>query len=608
MKSHMNWSIRILVLFLLLFNNAIEVEAQSTCEAMLLPQERVVLHLDRNICLAGETVWFKAWCFLDNQIDEELSKVLYIEIFDETETSIAQEKFLLTDNKTAGSIRIPDDVPSKYYFMKAYTKYMRNFSSENFHYQQLIIVNPYIESGSIEATEVATFDSQSYPEVPQNISPTTAKSLQIVLDKTKYQPRESISFHINSFVPLTAELSTTVRLKGLGNQPIRQVMNNNKWLLNSCQEDPFCRQFYLDENLFVASSDAQKRQSTIILTPDKLQWRPENRGLSISGLVQNSEQENVTGAQTLIAVVQNTPFLYMGTTDENGAFTICLQDMEELKNLFIGTPNQNNRVLVRNDFESSHPKVTAVPLQYDSSIHHLLSFLNIHQQLNTVYPKNEIETVFETQPLTVPETNILTPDRRVALRDFIKLSTMTEVFRDITPGIALRKVDGKDNLSVFNSEEQKWYNSPLILLDNVPIFNIEELLKVDPAKIEAIEVYDSDYILGDYTIGAIISIISKTDNFAAYQWGEQVAFSTFKAFTVPQAFEQVIHLEESHYPDFKPVLYWQPNLILEKQQNSEIITVFAPDQPGMYEVLVQGYTTEGVPCMGYVTFEVTPYR
>lgn len=601
---HMKWSITISLLYCTFFFSAIPAQAQSNCEELSLPKEQVTLQLDRNVCLAGETIWFKAWCFLDGQLEQGMSKVLYVEIFDETQKAIVQEKYLLNSNKAAGSIHIPEDVPSKYYFLKAYTRYMRNFSPTHFHYQQIIIVNPFIEKGSIQAKTTNSDQSQDSTPAQPYVSRAPENLLQIELDKKKYRTRQEISFQVNSLNPITAELSTTVRLKGLGNQPAQEVMLQNKWLLASCQEDPFCRQFSLTENLSNNSSNSQGQKNALPLNPNSLQWLPETRGLTISGLLQNDKGEDVAGVLAMVAVLQEAPMLYMGTTDEQGYFTICLQNMQYQKDLFVGTPNEKNKVLIRNDFEPDLPEITTVPLQFDSTLHSLLESLNLNQQLKRIYPKNKTQTVFQTDPLNIPSTNILTPDRRILLSDFIEVSSMSEVFKELTTGLILRKEEGKDNLSVFNSDQQKWYRSPLILLDNVPIFNIAELLKIDPAKVEAIELYHSDYILGDYMIGAIISIISKTDNFAGYKWGKQIAFTTFKNFAVPQAFEQVVHLEKSHYPDFRPVLYWQPYLTLKQQKVSETISIYAPDRPGIYEILVQGFTNLGEACFGYVTFEV----
>ncbi|MFT4666454.1 MAG: hypothetical protein ACI8YQ_002477 [Polaribacter sp.] len=600
----MKLTIKLHFLFCTFFFGAFQLLAQLPCEDLPLPQEQVRLHLDRNLCLAGETIWFKAWCFLDGQLEAEMSKVLYLEIFDETQKVIVQEKYLLSNNKAVGSIRIPEDVPSKHYFLRAYTRYMRNFSSADFHYQKVTIVNPFIEGESIQAEDANSVESQKDIPTQAYVSNGSEKLLQIELKKEKYEAREQIDFTINSLEPITAELSTAVRLRGLGNQPLQNVVLQNQWLLPSCQEDPFCREAYSTKRELTNSTNGGEQKGALSLNVNQLQWLPETRGLTISGLVQNKKKEKISGALSMVSVLQKKPLLYTGTTDEDGAFTICLHDMQDQKNLFVGTPNGKNNILIRNDFDSNFPDITTIPLQFDSSLHHLLESLNLHQQLERIYPQNKTQAVFQVDPLNIASTNILAPDRRVELANFIKMTTMSEVFEEITPGVLLRKKDGKESLNVFNSKTQERFDSPLILLDNVPIFDIPELLKIDPSKIEAIDIYKSNYFLGDYTIGAIISIISKTDDFAAYKWGDQVAFTKFKTFSIAQPFEQVLHLEKSHYPDFRPVVYWQPSLQLNQEKSSETISIYAPDRPGLYEVLVQGFSDLGEPCFGYVSFEV----
>lgn len=586
------------------FFSAIQLQAQSPCTDLSFPEERVTVHLDRNLCLAGETIWFKAWCFLDGQLEEEMSKVLYLEVFDEAQKVIVQKKYLLNNNKSVGSFRIPEDAPTKRYFLKAYTRYMRNFSSANFHYQQITIVNPLIEGGSTEAKEANVAQTQTNIPVQDYLSDASEKQLKIKLTKNKIQPREQINFHISSLNPITAELSTVVRLQGLGNQPSKEILHQNQWLLASCQENPFCRQAYPKKGQSSDLSNWEEQKNARSLNINNLEWLPETRGLTISGLVQNKKKENIAGALTLVSVLQKKPLLYTGTTNEQGAFTIGLHHLQDQKNLYVGTPNRENTILIRNDFDTEFPDIVTVPLQFDSTTHSLLESLNLYQQLERIYPPSKTKTTFQTNQPKVTATNIFAPDRRIVLDDFVKMSTMAEVFEEITPGVLLRKKDRKETLSVFNSEQQKTYDTPLILLDNVPVFNISELLKIGPAKIEAIEIYYSDYFLGDYTIGAIISIISKTDNFAAFKWGEQVAFTKFKTFAITQPFEQLVHLEKKHYPDFRPVLYWKPDLQFKKQKISETISIFAPDHPGVYEILIQGFTELGEACFGHVTFEV----
>ena len=573
-------------------------QAQLPCKDLTLPKERITLQLDRNICLAGEAIWFKAWCFLDGKLDVEMSKVLYVEIFDETQKSIVQEKFLLDNNKAIGSIQIPEDAASKYYFLRAYTRYMRNFSSAEFHYQQVTIVNPLIENESIEVQETkltklfAKAKKQEDTYIPPN------RLVKVELEKDSYQPRQKINFQVSTSAAINADFSAVVRMQGLGNQPNQQVTLNNGWLIPDCMEDPSCKLAYDLDSTPVLSLDEQEENSS------HLQWLPETRGLTISGLIQNKEKKPIENALSIVSILQEEPMLYMGMTDTKGAFTICLHDMKDQKNLFVGTPNDKNTVLIRNDFDSNFPEITTVPLRFDSTTHALLKALNLHQQLKQTYPKNKTQFVFQNKAFEIPFSNILGPDRRVLLADFIEMSTMSEVFEEITSGVLVRKKDGKPSLSVFNSKQQKTYDSPLVLLDNVPVYNISELLKIAPSKIEAIEIYNTNYFLGNFTLGAIISIISKTDDFAAYNWSDQGAFAKFKTYSVTQPFEEVLHSDNSHFPDFRPVLYWQPSLEFTQKERKQSISIYAPDRPGIYEILIQGFTNSGDLCYAYAAFEV----
>ncbi len=600
-------SITILLFVCVLFMGKPPLPAQVPCGGRLLPQEQIVLYLDRNVCLAGETLWFKAWCFLDGELKRSMSQVLYLEVFDESGKAIIQQKHLLKNNTTAGSIYIPEDVPGKYYFLKAYTRYMRNFSSDRFHYQQLVIANPYIENARIIAEDPAVIEQEARLSYPGEVRYDTGQQIRISLAQEQVSPRQSVGFSISSPEQLTASLSVTVRLKGLGNQPAPQVMRRNAWLQASCAQDPYCQSYAFP----VPGSDAAIEEwaaTPPVLDGEQLEWLPETRGLTISGFIQNGQEERASGIPLTAAVLQQEPMVHMGMTDESGAFTLSLQAMQQQKDVFVGTPEANHKIFIRNDFDTNLPPITAVPLQFDSSLHQLLSGLNLHQQLARAYSGHETATVFRPELLDMASTNILAPDRRIVLADYIEVPTMAEVFNEITTGVTLRKSGGATRLSVFNPEDQEWVDHPLVLLDNVPVYDIEALLEIDPAVVEAVEVFHSDYIIGDFTVEAIVAIKTQTDDFAGYQWSEQVAFTAFTAYAIPQPFEQVVDSGKRHLPDFRSVLYWKPDLQLSSGQPEERITVIAPDHPGVYEVVVQGFTPSGAPCLGYATFEVLQER
>lgn len=51
------------------------------------------------------------------------------------------------------------------------------------------------------------------------------------------------------------------------------------------------------------------------------------------------------------------------------------------------------------------------------------------------------------------------------------------------------------SLPIIDEERLISYNTPLILVDNIPIFDVEELLKISPKLIEKIEVHKTPFIM-----------------------------------------------------------------------------------------------------------------
>lgn len=105
-------------------------------------QEKVFLHTDKTVYLAGETLWFKAYVVkADSHQPLDLSKVLYAELLDESSKPVVQAMIDLQKGLGDGSLLIPPSMPSGMYTLRAYTAWMKNFD-EAFYFQQPVqIVN-----------------------------------------------------------------------------------------------------------------------------------------------------------------------------------------------------------------------------------------------------------------------------------------------------------------------------------------------------------------------------------------------------------------------------------------------------------------------------------
>jgi len=106
-------------------------------------EEQVVSFTDRNLYLSGEQIWFSSLVMINDKIGEDnLSDILFVELFDRNTKRMASAKFLIVENRCYGSLQIPPETLSGAYFIRFYTKYQRNQSPDKFATIPLTIINP----------------------------------------------------------------------------------------------------------------------------------------------------------------------------------------------------------------------------------------------------------------------------------------------------------------------------------------------------------------------------------------------------------------------------------------------------------------------------------
>ena len=132
------------------------------------PQEKVYLHFDKPYYMAGETMWFKGYLF-DGTLHkiDSVSRVMYVDLIDETQGKIIASRKLNCDGSTHGDIALPDSLEEGVYQIRAYTNYMRNYSEEYFFHQDFKIYqgsvkNRLTDANAQKMTQVA--DVQFFPE------------------------------------------------------------------------------------------------------------------------------------------------------------------------------------------------------------------------------------------------------------------------------------------------------------------------------------------------------------------------------------------------------------------------------------------------------------
>jgi hypothetical protein len=104
------------------------------------PIETVFLHVDKNTCLAGDTLWFKGYIFR-NLLSASLSKTLYCEIYTDSGLLITQSKFPIFSGFAFGQLKVPDSIPTGTYWLQAFTAYQYNEDTPRLYTIPVKVVN-----------------------------------------------------------------------------------------------------------------------------------------------------------------------------------------------------------------------------------------------------------------------------------------------------------------------------------------------------------------------------------------------------------------------------------------------------------------------------------
>ena len=200
------------------------------------------------------------------------------------------------------------------------------------------------------------------------------------------------------------------------------------------------------------------------------------------------------------------------------------------------------------------------------------------------------------------------PDAKYLLDDYTRFTTIEEVLREYVRLVDVKKGEGKFRFSILDIINHEFFkNDPLVLLDGVPVFDINKFMLVDPLKLNKLEVVTRKYFLGHSLFNGILNWTSYKGDMADYDPGIHAIRIDYDGLQLERQFYSPVYMkddqESSHLPDFRNVLLWSPNIKIAGGGSKEI-NFYTSDFPGKYAVQVQGITKNGLCGNKVFTFEV----
>lgn len=367
--------------------------------------------------------------------------------------------------------------------------------------------------------------------------------------------------------------------------------------LNNCKE---VNSEFLNQILVLADNHIKKDEFNTYLFDgsNTMDFVPETRSLTITGILRNKKtQEPIPNQKVYLSVLFNNPQLHIYTTRDNGEFIFSLNNVFEKNDIYLCSedptnPDDEYELLVKNSFPSDIPDFSNIPLFITDKDMDIINevFSNAQIQEKFKQPDNIVtkNSSFSNEFNLNDNKLTIDPDK------YVDFENMEEMFYEIVPNVIVKKDKDDYFFKVLDENDYMLIGTPLILIDHVPIFNANKIMKLNPAQIETIEVLYKPYILGSHKINGVVIITTNTENFAEINLPKTSTFLEYEALENPEnisEFDLNISTNENSIPDFRTTLYWNPTLKFDT--NKKNIKFRASDNKGIYNITIIGYDSNG---------------
>ncbi|MGY3088561.1 hypothetical protein ACVWYF_001594 [Hymenobacter sp. UYAg731] len=202
------------------------------------------------------------------------------------------------------------------------------------------------------------------------------------------------------------------------------------------------------------------------------------------------------------------------------------------------------------------------------------------------------------------------PDETYLLDKYTRFKVLEEVLREYVPGVVVRiRKDGFHFLVADKVNQTLLAENPMVLLDGVPVFNINRIMAMPSIKIRKLEVVDSRYFQGLAVYNGVVSFSTYKGDLEGFQLDPRVLVEHYEGVQRQREFYAPRYdtpaTAQSRLPDLRNLLYWNPNITTTGSQ-PQTLSFFTGDQAGRYLVVLQGLAADGQAASQRLVLEVKP--
>lgn len=512
------------------------------------PKEDIKVHYNNELLVTGERLYYKIYNLDNNYNFSKYSKTAYLELRSSDNKTLISHRISLKDGTGYGNFFINTSIKTGVYKLICYTEWMKNYNScyEN----NIFIVNPFSDN-------LSSFSKLDSIKVLSQANKITSKDNKSLLNKSTYKKREKVSLNLENITSNLLNFSVSVKKKTNFN------LSLNDRDITTEKNKPLNQMFFL----------------------------PELYGSIIHGYITSKNSNNLSNIRLTLSTNDNSLPL-MATTNSLGGFNFIMPNINTNK-IYIQITSETEK-----DYKINieRHKTTTIKLSEYPNI-------MLNEEALEVIKNRVIYSQIENSYYSVKKDSIITPliknnllesSKNVyKLDNYKRFKTVKETFTEIIDLAKITKRKEKYKFNVLETENHKSKsisNLPtLLIVDGHIIINHNDFINFDSRKINKISVINHEYFYGNSIYKGIIYIETLKKDYKP----NNKRMSEFEVMiTQPQKkyfFDNYDLDKKNRIPDYRTQLFWTPNV----SNKTKKLAFYTSDIPGVYEIEIFGYTTEG---------------
>lgn len=262
------------------------------------------------------------------------------------------------------------------------------------------------------------------------------------------------------------------------------------------------------------------------------------------------------------------------------------------------------RIDILSPFSEQYSSYTEPRFQLAAAMRKAVEEHSLAVQVQNTYAGNKIRNFYE--PRVDSSGFYVTPYKTYLLDNYTRFTTMEEVLREYVKEVWVTKSQKRYHIKVLNGTGFL-DGDPLVLLDDVPVFNIDKVMAIDPLKVRKLEDVPYRYYWGPSVYEGILSFTTYKGDLGGVEMDPHAVVLDYEGLQLQREFYSPVYGTEnagkSRLPDFRNMLYWAPEINTGLQEKSQV-AFYTSDIAGKYIGIVQGITTSGDAGSQYFSFEV----